>query len=393
VKPLRVLHVIGGDDTGGAMSYLLPLLSALERRGCGVHLLCLGEGTLAAHARQRGLGVSVLPMRGARDPRIFAPLRRILSSHAGSAQAAGRWDVVHAHGMRANIPVRLVSRSLSARPLLFTTVHSDMRLDYSSAPLLALYELAERMTMRVVDEFVCASDSLRVLLIQRGYPPAHITTIHSGLEGMEEVLAPAPGVAARSPRATGPRPLRIGTVARLVPVKDLPLLLDVAALLRESHPGLELVVVGGGPELADLQRRAARLGLVSGVRFVGRVDQVAPFLADMDVYLLTSLYEGGVPLSLLEAMAAGLPVVATAVGGVEEGVVDGVTGYLVRRTEGDGAIAAQLAERTARLLDDAGLRARMGAAGASRVREEFSVERSAAQHLHLYERCLAARRG
>jgi glycosyltransferase involved in cell wall biosynthesis len=380
------LHVIGGDDTGGAMSHLLPLLSALESTGCGVHLLCLGEGTLAANARQRGLGVSVLHMRGARDPRILGPLRRILSNRPGGAQTADGWDIVHTHGMRANIPVRLALRSLSRRPLLFTTLHSDMRLDYSSTLLLALYQLTERITMRVVDEFVCPSDSLRSLLIKRGYPPGHTTTIHSGLGGMEEVSA-------RPDRAPGPRPMRIGTVARLVPVKDLPLLLDVAALLRKSHPGLEVVVVGGGSELANLQTKAARLDLASGVRFVGRVDQVAPFLADMDVYLLTSVFEGGVPLSLLEAMADGLPVVATAVGGVPEGVVDGVTGYLVKRTGSHGAIAAQLAERTATLLDDADLRARMGAAGATRARNEFSVERSAAQHLRLYERCLTARRG
>ncbi len=133
MRPLNVLHVIGGGDTGGAMSHLLPLLSALQRTDCNVQLLCLGEGGLADEAGRRGLSVTVLPMNGARDPRVIRPLRRLLaagpptvgrtesSSHAAGAPGAPepRWDVVHTHGMRANLPVRLAMRTLRPRPCLF----------------------------------------------------------------------------------------------------------------------------------------------------------------------------------------------------------------------------------------------------------------------------------
>ncbi len=129
MRTLHVLHVIGGGDTGGAMSHLLPLLSALERAGCDVHLLCLGEGGLADEARRRGLSVSVLPMSRAWDPSGAAapaapcspagrrPPDRRRARRGRTPRRAARWDVVHTHGMRANLPVRLAMRGLR-RPAL-----------------------------------------------------------------------------------------------------------------------------------------------------------------------------------------------------------------------------------------------------------------------------------
>jgi hypothetical protein len=108
VKPLRVLHVIGGDDTGGAMSYLLPLLAALRAQGCDAHLLCLGGGGLADAAASRDLPYTVIPMSHPWDARVLAPLRRRLTGED--------WQAVHTHGMRANLPVRLVLPTIPRRP-------------------------------------------------------------------------------------------------------------------------------------------------------------------------------------------------------------------------------------------------------------------------------------
>jgi len=397
---LRVLHLIGGGDTGGAMSHLLPLLSALERSGCDVYLACLGEGGLARQAAQRGLTVSVLPMGGPRDPRVIGPLRRLLSmgpagmggGEAGGGEASGgeaaagrsraaRWDVVHTHGMRANLPTRLVSSSLRYRPCVFTTVHSDLRLDYASAPLARAYEGLDRATVGWVDGIICVSDALKTLLIERGYPAKRLITVRSGLEAVGDHT----GGKDRSGRP------RIGTVARLVAVKDVALLLEIAGRLRRTHPEVESVVVGDGPERGRLEALAVEMGLAETVHFTGRLDDTDPTLASLDVYLVTSVFEGGVSMSVLEAMAAGLPVVTTDAGGVAEVVVDGETGYVVSRDQERGALAAALAERAAALLSDPGLRARMGAVGARRVRARFTVDQTAALVRRAYERCLAAR--
>ncbi len=384
----RVLHVIGGGDTGGAMSHLLPLLSALERAGCDVHLLCLGGGGLADEAERRSIDVEVLPMMGAYDARILRSLRRVLGERGPGGSAAGvaaPWDVVHTHGMRANLPVRLAIRGLRDRPCLFTTVHSDLKLDYESRALGRAYSQVDRASLGPVDGLLCVSDSLRRLLAGRGYPGQRLVTVRSGLEQADLRRA---GEARGRP--AGERP-RLGTTTRLVAVKDVELLLETASFLRRTHPSVELVVMGDGPERGRLEARATELGLRDAVIFTGRVADVPERLRDLDVFLITSLYEGGVSMSVLEAMAAGLPVVVTAAGGVEEAVVDGETGFVVARDRERGALAAALAERAATLLDDPALRARMGAAGALRVRAEFTVERTAALTIRAYERCLAAR--
>jgi glycosyltransferase involved in cell wall biosynthesis len=176
-----------------------------------------------------------------------------------------------------------------------------------------------------------------------------------------------------------------------VSVKDVDLLLDVALLLRATHPDVEVVIVGDGPEATSLERRARALGLVGTVRFAGRKEDVAAELAGWDLYMVTSTFEGGVSMAVLEAMSATVPVVTTAAGGVEEAVRDGETGFVVNRDQSRSAIAAALAERAALLLDDPELRARMGAAAAQRVRERFAVERTAMATVRAYERCLAAK--
>jgi len=407
MRALRVLHVIGGGDTGGAMTHLLPLLCGLQRAGCDAHLLCLGEGGLAERAGGRGLPVAVLPMRSARDPRVVPSLRRLLAggppgmaglegappvvdAWQATTAPSSRWDVVHTHGMRANLPVRMVLRTLRERPCLFTTVHSDLLLDYPSSGLARVYQALDRLTLSGVDRIICVSDALRVLLAGRGYPQERLLTVRSGLE----MTGDGVGEGGPPPTAGGPpRPPRIGTIARLVAVKDLDLMLEVAGLLRRTHPEVQLLIVGDGPEAGRLATRAANLGLEDTVRFMGRLDDVGPVLDALDVYMVTSAFEGGVSMAVLEAMARGLPVVTTAAGGVAEAVVDGATGYVVERSEDRGALAAALAERVASLLDHPALRARMGAAGARRVRARFTAEQTAAQTLRAYERCLAERGG
>lgn len=398
MRRLKVLHVIGGGDTGGAMTHLLPLLSGLARAECDVTLLCLGGGGLADEAEARGLSVRVLPMSSPWDPLVLPALRAMV--------VAGGWDVVHTHGMRANLPVRAVFPLTGRRPCLFTTVHSDLLLDYSSPLLARTYQALDRATLGRVDMVVAVSDSLRFLLRQRGYPEERTVRIWSGIEWRGRGVAAGPpsngggpelsGEAGRDAMGGAPRRPRLGTVARLAAVKDIALLLEVTALVRRTVPDVECVVVGDGPERAALEAQARGLGLGGpngAVRFTGRVEQAASALAELDVFVVTSVYEGGVSMSVLEAMAAGLPVVSTAAGGVAEAVEDGVTGFVVSRDRERGALAAALAERAVALLSDPRLRARMGEAGAARVRRLFLAEHAAARTRRAYERCLVARDG
>ncbi len=360
------------------------------------------------------------------DASVIGPLRRILAggpadldaalgSGAGSLLENGRlkrllyprWDVVHTHGMRANLPVRLllkgqhIVKERQSGPCLFTTIHSDLRLDYSSSGQALLYQGLDRATLPAVDRIICVSEALRRLLLERGYPAERLLTIRSGMESPEvsvpEASTPEVEMRADSAAEATQTPgdaragTRVGTIARLVPVKDIDLLLEVAGLLHRTQPGVEVVIVGEGPERDRLEDRARSLGLGGAVRFTGRRDDVGAIMAGLDVYMVTSTFEGGVSMAVLEAMAAGLPVVTTAAGGVEEAVMDGETGFVVTCEQGRAALAAALADRAAALLADPQLRTHMGAAGARRVRDVFAVERTAQATLRAYERCLAAR--
>jgi glycosyltransferase involved in cell wall biosynthesis len=376
--PLRVLHVIGGGDTGGAMSYLLPLLTALRRQGCDARLLCLGGGGLAEAAAARSLPSTVIPMRHPWDVRALAPLRRHL--------ALGPWQVVHTHGMRANLPVRLALPGIRPAPLLFTTVHSDLALDYPDAVRARGYALLDRATRWRVDGFCCVSAALARHLVAGGLPEQHVHVVHPGVElpdgtGSGETR-PASGADAAARRPT------IGTVARLVPVKDLGLLLDAVALVAQQFPEVRAAIVGDGPERALLEERAGAADLRGRVEFPGLVMPAWPALAGFDVFASSSESEG-IPISVLEAMAAGLPVVAPAVGGLPETVTDGMTGFLVERTSDRAATAAALAEAICRLLGDEPLRRRMGRAGAERVAEYFSAEVTGSRMLAIYEKTIA----
>ncbi len=401
MRRLRVLHVIGGGDTGGAMTYLLPLLSGLRRERCDAQLLCLGAGGLAEEAARRGLPVEVLPMANPWDVRVLPYIRRRLNS--------GAWDAVHTHGMRANQPIRAIMRTLRRPPALFTTVHSDLALDY---PLLQAwaYMALDRLTAGEVDGFFCVSAELAGRLAARGVPRRRIHVVYPGVEVPPAPYGGGPAATANPAAATPPStatpaataPVRdtaagssqpspvIGTVARLVAVKDLGLLLETAKRLAPRRPGLRVLVIGDGPERAALEREAATLGLERIVEFRGEVRPVWAALAELDVYVLTSLSEG-VPISVLEAMSVGLPVVAASVGGLPEVIQEGVTGYLVERNAPRAAIATLLAERIEALLADRDLRARMGAAGRQRVAETFSIAAAARLTLRVYGRAVAER--
>lgn len=310
------------------------------------------------------------------DARMLPVLRRHLLS--------GDWEVVHTHGMRANLPVRTLLRLTPSRPALFTTIHSDLALDYSHALKARLYGVLDRLSAGPVDGFFCVSADLARRLVARGVERARVHIVPPGIELQTVPSAVEHG--APSPA----RPETVGTVTRLVEVKDIGLLLQTAQVLRDRRPGVRFIIVGDGPERAALEEQAAQLGLTGTVEFRGEVRPAWPALGEFDVFALTSISEG-VSLSVLEAMAAGLPVVATAVGGTPEIVSDEVTGYLVPRGPERAATATMLAARLEALLADPVLRQRMGAAGRTRAGRDFSTAAAAKKTLRFYERILAGR--
>jgi glycosyltransferase involved in cell wall biosynthesis len=279
------------------------------------------------------------------------------------------FDLVHAHGQKAGILARLAALRAGV-PALYTPHGFVYRVQGLRArrSARARYRVSlalERALGRAGAAVVTVSDEEHRAALADGIAPAdRIHTIHNGV---------APDLdAAPDPRLAGERPL-FGVVTGLRDQKGLPTLLDALDELGEAGP--RFAIVGDGPLAGEIERRKTARTLLAP--FGGRVE---PALAALDAFVLPSYWEG-LPLSVLEAMAFGLPVIATAVGGTPEAVLDGVTGYLV--PAGD---AAALAERIGRLAADTAARTRMGEAGRERQRAHFTAQRMVDETLALYAR-------
>jgi glycosyltransferase involved in cell wall biosynthesis len=222
------------------------------------------------------------------------------------------------------------------------------------------------MASYLVDCMVCVSKDSAGLSGDEGVPRRRLRTILNGVDIRRfAYLGPRPG---------GPAVV----VARLSPEKDVETLLGAAALAVQEQPSFSLEIAGGGPELPRLERLSGQIGLQGHVRFLGEVRDVPSVLARASLFVLPSLTEG-ISLTLLEAMARGLPVVATRVGGNPEVVVDQETGFLVPTKS-----PQELAQAMLRLRNDPELARRMGLAGRRRVEQVFDVRRMVADYEKLY---------
>jgi glycosyltransferase involved in cell wall biosynthesis len=304
---------------------------------------------------------------------------------------AARPDVVHTHTAKAGTLGRLAA-VLTRVPVRIHTFHGHVFQGYFGPLQTQLFLAIERLLARVTDRIIVLSEQQRHELVNRYRiaRPEQVVVVPLGLD-----LRPlAKRVAAE--RATGRHALRaelgipvgaplVGVVGRIVPVKDHALFLDGAAqLLRlpDAPTDVHFVIVGGGDDamVAALRRRATELGIADRVRWAGWRRDLAAIYSELDVVALTSLNEG-TPVAVIEALASGTPVVATAVGGVGDVLEHGRFGALIHERTGD-AVARALSE-TMGGLDAARQRAALGQAA---VLERYSIERLCADLASLYER-------
>jgi glycosyltransferase involved in cell wall biosynthesis len=280
-----------------------------------------------------------------------------------------RPDIVHVNSSKAGVLGRLAA-VLAGTPITVFTVHGWAFKAYSG-PAAALYRWADRLMARATMVTICVTETERAAgLAARTCDAARTAVIPNAIDT---------GAVPRS-QVTG-EPPRIIMVGRLAWPKD-PLTLVRALALLPDQP-FSALLVGDGPDRPVIEAEIRSLGLTSKVELTGARDDVADLLAGSDLFVLSSRSEGG-PIAVLEAMAAGLPVVASDVGGIPELVEDAVTGLLV--PAGDpGALAAALG----RLLAEPRLRRELGTAGRRRARERFDVSAQRSAHLELYARELA----
>jgi len=380
---IRVLEFVTNFCLGGTERQFLNLVDGLRDTQFEVHVACFEtKGPLFAELQRadvRALPLADYPMPSLRSPaaaaRLFA-LARYLRRH--------RIDVVHTTGLYPNV-FGVTAAWLARTPVIIASVR-DMGQMWRGD-----LRRVQRVACRLADAVVTNAEAIADRLRAEGYSASKIEVIHNGIVTRPPSPGGRPSTLRRDFGLPADAPL-VGVVARVDPLKGLEDFIDAALLVSRRHPEARFLIVGaplpgvGEAYLEVLRAKIARLGLEDLVILTGARTDVPEILPELTVSVLPSLTEG-LSNSLLEAMAARLPTIATAVGGNPEIVEDGVTGFLVPPSS-----PTALAAAIGRVLESPALAAELGAAGTARLEVQFVQERMVERTMDLYLRLLEGAR-
>ena len=366
-REISVLLVIDSAEIGGGPRHLLLLMRYMDRRRFRPFVCYMKDGPMA-------------PELGAAAEGATRTGRGVVRQIGDLIRHIRRWriDLVHLHGTRAGLVGSLALRWAGV-PAVYTVHNLSVdRADRSE--LTWAYGLVERLICTSAREVISVSEANRRVAIERGIvPPEKITAIRNGIclqefEGVER-------------RRGADDVLTVGVMGRLVPQKGHRYFIRAAHEVARLRSDVRFVVVGEGPLDAPLREMVRELGLERYVAFTGATRDAVRALNDLDILVMPSLWEG-LPYVLLEALALEKPVIATRVNGIRDVVEEGKTGILVRPGDPE-----ELARAILKLMDDREMRARLGRAGAKRVRREFDAADGVRRTMEVYERVVCGSLG
>ncbi len=375
---------------GGPALHVAYLSAGLKDRGYDTTLvagsLAAGEESMAGVAGRLGVPIVTVPDLH----REISPLRDLRAVyHVAGLIRELRPQILHTHTAKAGTIGRLAAilAGDAGPPIVVHTFHGHVLRGYFGPVRSTFFRLLEHLLARRTTALVAVSPEVRDDLVALGVAPAEkFTVVRLGIELRERVGSlDGAGQGLETRRLLGIAPDRfvVGWIGRMTGVKRTDDVLLAVRRLRDRGVDAVLCMVGDGPDREAVERRARELGIVRSSLFLGYQDEVAPYYAAFDALILPSANEG-TPVSAIEALAGGRPVVATRVGGVPDVVRDGVDGFLVKPGDVDA-----MAERLAILAADSDLRRRMGEAGSASVRERYAVERLLDDMDAVYRRLLA----
>jgi glycosyltransferase involved in cell wall biosynthesis len=359
---IRVCHMISGDLWAGAEAMDYHLLKHLKPYGdIELSAILLNEGKLAERIRALGIPVDVVDEARCGFFRLVSDASKRLKRRAP--------DIVHSHRYKENILAYLSSRS-GKDIRLVSTQHGLP--EYHGGNRNGKYRLLQSLNNRLLSKsfrkvIAVSQDVKRTFLTVYGFPGDKVDVILNGTE-----------IPDLSRGRKGPDVFRIGSAGRLFPVKDYPLMVEIAREVRRETDRIRFELAGDGPEMRRIQELVERHGLEETFLLRGFLENLSEFYGSLDLYLNTSLHEG-IPMSVLDAMSNGLPVIAPDSGGFGEILTDGIEGYLL-----EGRDPKAYADRCLRLFRDPALRDSMGSSARARVEREFSNDRMAREYRRMY---------
>jgi sugar transferase (PEP-CTERM/EpsH1 system associated) len=359
-EAIRVMHVVHTYGVGGMEVGITKLVNALDRTRVTSSICSCCPGDSLKNRLDPEIRLFELNRKPGNDPKLVAQLYRLLRRE--------RPHVLHTHRW-ATLCEGLIAARLAGVPFVVHGEHGTLETRRHNA-------FVQRTVWKRVDQVLSVSSRLAERMAREiSFPLDRIKVIRNGVDTTR--FRPGGGAAARQALGVSPDALIIGAVGRLVPVKDYPTLLRALALLRERGVAFESIIAGTGPLRDELTALAISLGLAN-VRFLGNRNDIEHVLPAFDVFVLSSSSEG-LSNTIQEAMAAGLPVVATRVGGADELVDESGTGLLVPPGNPEA-----LAHALGSLAQDAGRRRSMGDAGRRRAESVFGIDIMIREYERLY---------
>jgi glycosyltransferase involved in cell wall biosynthesis len=363
---IKVLHIISSGGMYGAEAVILNLSRTLNE---GSHESMLGVFSHLPHpnlqlyeiAAKEGIEAHKIPCQGQIDRTVPAAIRALVRQTNAT--------VVHAHGYKADIYVYLAMRG--SRTPIVSTCHTW----YDNDLAVRLYGALDRFVLKSYAAVVAVSEEVKKRLLSAGVREDRVHLIRNGID-----LRPFIGPARPHQDQSGINcALKVGLAGRLSPEKGIDLFLRAAANVLRELPLTQFVVVGDGPDRATLDALIRELGIEKNALLFGRNEDMPSFYASLDL-LVSSSRQEGLPMALLEGMASGLPLVATAVGAVPNVVHNNRTGILLPAEDVKALTAAIV-----KLLSEPATRKTYGAAARDLIRNEYSAERMTAEYLQLYQ--------
>jgi glycosyltransferase involved in cell wall biosynthesis len=365
---VKVLQLISSGGYYGAENMLLNLCASQQKAGCQNSLMIFynvhaPNVEFYERARRRGLSVRMVHCQGRADWRAVRQIEECIQEDG--------IQLLHTHGYKADLYGYVAARR-SGKPII-ATCHNWV----GGTAALGIYNHLDRMALKRFQGLAAVSDSVAQRLLASGVPARKIRTIANGIDVQTfERARPSQVLNFDESKV-------VGMVARLDLQKGFEYLLRAASELRSAFPRLKVVIVGEGPDRNEIEGMIRRLGLQSNVILAGQHSDMPGIYAAMDVFVLPSLNEG-LPMTILEAMAASRPVIATRVGAIPKVIQDGETGLLVDPGDMNG-----LRDALARLLTDSDFCCRLGAAGHDWVSRNYTSEAMAMKYRQMYDDVLS----
>jgi glycosyltransferase involved in cell wall biosynthesis len=359
---VNILYIIEGITFGGGDRVFMQLAEGMKAKGYGITVGCVPRGVLAERLRELGIEVEGFNMYSKYNIRTIFQMAKFMKQK--------NIHIVHTQGGRAPVFGRIAAR-LAKVPIVISTnpllIDRESHRDVNKLKRLA-YLLIDILTSIHVDRFLVLSEPHREAIIaDYNTEPSKVVKIYNGIELDKYDAKLSNGLTVRRELGIAPGSSIVGFIGRLIYQKGLPFFLQAASKVITTFPDVMFLIVGDGPLKAELEKLSNGLNIRQNCIFTGFRQDIPDILSAVDMLVMSSLYEG-MPMVILEAMAASKPVIATNVGGIPELVKNGETGVLVPPEDVD-----VLAESIIDLLKNKDKAQQMGLAGRKRVEEEFDV--------------------